>query len=142
MMRTSVTLTALASLALMASAASAQNESRGYGGPLYVGPNFEKGGQHTTPDYGFKSSKKAVIKREVVKPHKAPQRPQKEEVATQKDPEPAAEKETTPAKAETGRHHNPGNRDGGVIGAGHLQEVRTHGRTDDHGALPVAPADY
>jgi hypothetical protein len=117
MMRTSVTLMALGSLALMASAASAQNESRGYGGPLYVGPNFEKGGQHTTPDYGFKSSKKAVIKREVVKPHKAPQRPQKEEVATQKEAEPAVEKETTPAKAETSSTSSPATETAATSGA-------------------------
>jgi hypothetical protein len=102
MMRTSVTLMALGSLALMASAASAQNESRGYGGPLYVGPNFEKGGQHTTPDYGFKSSKKAVIKRETAKVRKAPV---SREVATTKEAPPvAAEKEAAaPAAADTSK---------------------------------------
>ena len=106
-MRTRVALAALLCLTLPTVSAFAQNESRGYGGPLYVGPNFEKGGQHTTPDYGFKSSKKAVIKRETAKIRKAPQRPQKEEVATQKESEPAAEKETTPAKAETGSTTTP-----------------------------------
>jgi hypothetical protein len=33
-------------------------ESRGYGGPLYVGPDFQKGGQHETPTYGKRTYKK------------------------------------------------------------------------------------
>jgi hypothetical protein len=33
-------------------------ESRGYGGPLYVGPDFHKGGQHETPTYGKRTYKK------------------------------------------------------------------------------------
>jgi hypothetical protein len=45
---------AAASLALMSAGASAQVsfESRGYGGPLGIGPNFELGGQHSAPVYG------------------------------------------------------------------------------------------
>jgi hypothetical protein len=45
---------AAASLALMSAGASAQvsYESRGYGGPLGIGPNFQQGGQHAPPVYG------------------------------------------------------------------------------------------
>jgi hypothetical protein len=45
---------AAASLALMSAGASAQVsfESRGYGGPLGIGPNFQLGGQHSAPVYG------------------------------------------------------------------------------------------
>ena len=40
--------------ALVPTAASAQTsyESRGYGGPLGIGPNFQQGGQHAPPVYG------------------------------------------------------------------------------------------
>lgn len=34
-----------------ASAGGLSFESRGYGGPLYIGPNFQQGGQHSTPTY-------------------------------------------------------------------------------------------
>ncbi len=57
-MRTNVALAAGICLALAAGPAAAQNEGRGYGGPLYVGPNFSTGGQSTTPDYGAKPAKK------------------------------------------------------------------------------------
>ena len=67
---------AAASLAAMTLAAAAQGpsyESRGYGGPLYVGPNFQGGGQHSPPIYdGSSSSKKRYKKKRVyqAKPHK------------------------------------------------------------------------
>jgi len=51
---------AIAAVLLMAmtAIASAQDSyrSRGYGGPLNVGPNFKAGGQYTPPSYGPKSS--------------------------------------------------------------------------------------
>jgi hypothetical protein len=37
---------------LTASAGELSYESRGYGGPLYIGPNFQQGGQHAPPVYG------------------------------------------------------------------------------------------
>ncbi len=40
---------------LTASAGELSYESRGYGGPLYIGPNFEQGGQHAPPTYGSQS---------------------------------------------------------------------------------------
>ncbi len=99
-MRMNVALAAGVCLALAAGPVAAQNESRGYGGPLYVGPNFSTGGQSTTPDYGAKSTKKkATVARERVapKPRKAPV---EKEVATEKASEPAAEKSTTSTVAE------------------------------------------
>jgi hypothetical protein len=45
-------------LSLTTAPASAQGpsyEGRGYGGPLYVGPNFHDGGQYSTPIYGSPS---------------------------------------------------------------------------------------
>jgi outer membrane biosynthesis protein TonB len=60
-MRTHIALATSFYLALAAGPALAQNpsyEGRGYGGPLYVGPNFEQGGQHTPPVYGTKPAKK------------------------------------------------------------------------------------
>jgi hypothetical protein len=41
---------------LTASAGELSYESRGYGGPLYIGPNFQQGGQHSPPTYGSGSS--------------------------------------------------------------------------------------
>ena len=41
---------------LTASAGELSYESRGYGGPLYIGPNFQQGGQHSPPTYGSESS--------------------------------------------------------------------------------------
>jgi hypothetical protein len=40
---------------LTASAGELSYESRGYGGPLYIGPNFQQGGQHAPPTYGSES---------------------------------------------------------------------------------------
>lgn len=101
-MRTNAALAAGICLALAAGPAAAQsNESRGYGGPLYVGPNFSTGGQSTTPDYGAKPTKKkkATVARERVapKPRKAPV---DKDVATEKSSEPAAEKSTASTVAE------------------------------------------
>ena len=99
-MRTNVALAAGLCLAMAVGPAAAQNEGRGYGGPLYVGPNFSTGGQSTTPDYGAKSTKKkATVARERVapKPRKAPV---EKEVATEKASEPAAEKSTTSTVAQ------------------------------------------
>ncbi len=66
----------LALPALAASAGELSYKSRGYGGPLYVGPNFEAGGQHETPLYGSKpGSQRPAAKRApaVAKSHKAPE---------------------------------------------------------------------
>ncbi len=46
-----------------AGAQSPSYESRGYGGPLYVGPNFQGGGQHSTPTYDRKPSSKRYKKK-------------------------------------------------------------------------------
>jgi hypothetical protein len=48
----------LASITVLASAQGQSYESRGYGGPLNVGPNFKAGGQYTPPSYGPNASSK------------------------------------------------------------------------------------
>ena len=54
--KTNLALAIGLSFALVTAPASAQSgpgyEERGYGGPLYVGPNFHEGGQYTHPIYG------------------------------------------------------------------------------------------
>lgn len=71
-------------------------EKRGYGGPLYVGPNFEKGGQHAPPDYSVKPLKKRVKPAQTVSKGKAAKE--------------VTEKDTTAAKPSSA---NPGaNTDG------------------------------
>jgi hypothetical protein len=60
-------------LALTTASASAQGpsyESRGYGGPLYVGPNFQQGGQWSPPIYGSGSRERSYS----TERHRAPQR--------------------------------------------------------------------
>ena len=60
MRNVNITLIVALFLALMTVVASAQGpsyESRGYGGPLYIGPNFQQGGQNAPPVYGHGSSK-------------------------------------------------------------------------------------
>ena len=57
-------------LVLAATVALAADPARDYGGPLTVGPNFQKGGQHGPPVYGTKPSKERTAPK-VAKP-KAP----------------------------------------------------------------------
>ena len=56
--------------ALVPAAASAQvsYESRGYGGPLGIGPNFQQGGQHAPPVYGSGQERSTSVER-----YRAPQ---------------------------------------------------------------------
>ncbi len=71
MSKTSVALAA-ACLALTTASAAAQGpsyESRGYGGPLYVGPNFQQGGQWSPPVYGSGQERSKSTER-----YRAPQR--------------------------------------------------------------------
>lgn len=79
MFRTDFALAAGLCLVLTTVSVSAQGpsyESRGYGGPLYVGPNFQQGGQWSPPSYGPKSSsqERATTKRarSTAKSRKAP----------------------------------------------------------------------
>jgi hypothetical protein len=89
-----VALTVALSVAVAAISASAQGpsyESRGYGGPLYVGPNFQEGGQHAPPVYGQgrSTSERAAPRRESgAKVRKAPST---REVKTEKPSPPKAE---------------------------------------------------
>jgi len=71
-------------------------KERGYGGPLYVGPNFEQGGQHTTPDFGSKSNKKAATSPAL------PKRVPRDSAKAKKPPTaPSIEAAETPAPRDT-----------------------------------------
>jgi hypothetical protein len=60
-------------VALTTASASAQQgpsyEGRGYGGPLYVGPNFQQGGQWSPPVYGSGQGRSSSTER-----YRAPER--------------------------------------------------------------------
>jgi hypothetical protein len=97
-MRTNFAFAAGLCLALATAPALAQgtsNESRGYGGPLYVGPNFEKGGQHAPPIYDSKSAKERAAPKRSVSKAKAPS---KKEANTEKG---SSEKESSSASSGT-----------------------------------------
>jgi hypothetical protein len=57
-LRLAIAAAVLAAMSVLAAAQGPSYESRGYGGPLYVGPNFQHGGQHSPPVYNSKSSRK------------------------------------------------------------------------------------
>jgi hypothetical protein len=81
----------LAAATISASAQGPSYESRGYGGPLYVGPNFQQGGQHAPPVYGqgpSKSERAAPRRERNAKTHKAPST---REAKTEKPSTPKAE---------------------------------------------------
>jgi hypothetical protein len=64
--RVAIAVALLAAMTVCAAAQGPSYESRGYGGPLYVGPNFQSGGQNSPPVYGQgSSSKKQYRKRRV-----------------------------------------------------------------------------
>jgi hypothetical protein len=73
--------------AFPASAGGPSYEGRGYGGPLYVGPNFEQGGQHAPPVYGNKpaASKERAVKKRVHEVTKTREAPAAKEADTEKD---------------------------------------------------------
>ncbi len=84
------------SLALMAAGALAQGapsyESRGYGGPLYVGPNFQQGGQSAPPVYDSSRS---------VERYRAPQRLDRVQRKRTNDDAETAKKTPEPSKEST-----------------------------------------
>jgi hypothetical protein len=99
--RITITLAATLGITFGPATALAQNPSykeRGYGGPLYVGPNFEQGGQHTPPNYGNNPAKKRVIKETAPPPAKKPR-----DVAKAPKPQPPAKQETEKEQATTTR---------------------------------------
>ena len=100
--RITITLAATLGVSFGPASALAQNPSykeRGYGGPLYVGPNFEQGGQHTPPNYGNNPAKKRVIK----ETPPAPQKKKPRDVAKAPKPQPPAKQETEKEQATTTR---------------------------------------
>jgi hypothetical protein len=99
---------AASALMLTCGAAMAQDapsyESRGYGGPLYIGPNFHQGGQMSPPTYDSGS-------RSSTERYRAPQRLDRvesrkrnsddDDVKTAKKPAPEKEATEKTAKAES-----------------------------------------
>jgi hypothetical protein len=80
---------AAALFALATATASAQDapsyESRGYGGPLYVGPNFQTGGKYSPPTYDSNSySRERYKERRVYQAPKRHSRPEPEKTHTVK----------------------------------------------------------
>src|ERR1700681_1346183 len=71
--KTTLALAIGLSFALTTASASAQQgpsyEGRGYGGPLYVGPNFQQGGQWSPPVYGSGQGRSSSTER-----YRAPER--------------------------------------------------------------------
>lgn len=104
-------------LTLAAGPALAQNpsyEGRGYGGPLYVGPNFEQGGQHAPPVYGTKPAKKrAAIKPPRETPKAARKAPAKKDMTpdtTEQKPDQASSSvapSADPTDSNTGTTETP-----------------------------------
>jgi hypothetical protein len=85
---------AASALVLTSVAALAQDapsyESRGYGGPLYIGPNFHQGGQMSPPTYDGSRS---------VERYRAPQRLDRvERMRNNNDDDVKAAKKTEPSK--------------------------------------------
>ena len=94
----------LAAMTISASAQGPSYESRGYGGPLYVGPNFQQGGQHAPPVYGQgrSTSERAATRRERnAKTHKAPSRREAEKPSPSKAESADAAKSASDKKADS-----------------------------------------
>jgi hypothetical protein len=83
-LRLAIAAAALAAMSALAAAQGPSYESRGYGGPLYVGPNFQAGGQHSPPVYEPKSSSKHYKKRRTRQATKPRKEPATKEAATAK----------------------------------------------------------
>ena len=96
----------LAAMTISASAQGPSYETRGYGGPLYVGPNFQQGGQHAPPVYGqvrSKSERAATRRERNAKTHKAPstREAKTEKPSTPKAESAAASNSTSDEKADS-----------------------------------------
>jgi hypothetical protein len=107
----SKTCYALAASALMLTcgAALAQDapsyESRGYGGPLYIGPNFHQGGQMSPPSYdsGSRSYERSYSNER----YRAPQRFDRVQSRKRDDDDDVkAAKKSEPTKEETAKSEN------------------------------------
>jgi hypothetical protein len=94
----------LATATMPTSAQGPSYESRGYGGPLYVGPNFQQGGQHAPPVYGQgrSTSERAATRRERnAKTHKAPSTREAEKPSPSKAESADAAKSASDKKADS-----------------------------------------
>jgi len=81
-------------------------ESRGYGGPLYIGPNFHQGGQMSPPNYdsGSRSYERSYSNER----YRAPQRLDRVESRKRNDDDQdvKAAKKSEPAKEQTAKSEN------------------------------------
>jgi hypothetical protein len=84
--RLAITAAIFALLTVTASAQDAPSyESRGYGGPLYIGPNFQTGGKYSPPNYDSNShSREHYKERNVYQAPKKRSRPEPEKTHTAK----------------------------------------------------------
>jgi hypothetical protein len=74
-LRLAITAAVLAAMPALAAAQGLSYEGRGYGGPLYIGPNFKDGSQRSIPVYEPGAPKKSQKKKRsyrAAKPHKKP----------------------------------------------------------------------
>ena len=117
--------------AAVAGPAAAQGpsyESRGYGGPLYVGPNFQQGGQHAPPVYG-QGRKKT---------ERATERPQRSAKARKAAPTREAKTEkSSPALKTAAKSDNGADAENSTIAAARIGEADTASSTSD--IPPAAP---
>src|SRR5262249_14713545 len=89
---------------LTASAGELSYENRGYGGPLYIGPNFQQAGQHSPPTYDSGSGSSYSYRsnyheeRERAPRHVAKKKSIEHETVTEKS---APDEKSKPAKTES-----------------------------------------
>jgi hypothetical protein len=99
--KTNLALAIGLSFALLTAPASAQQgpsyEGRGYGGPLYVGPNFQHGGQWSPPVYGSGSREPSHR----TERYRAPQRLDRVQRKRNSDDEDVKTAKKTPAAKES-----------------------------------------
>jgi hypothetical protein len=117
-----------AALAGSASAQGLSYESRGYGGPLYVGPNFQQGGQHAPPVYGQGRTKT----------ERASDRPERSAKTRKGAPSREAKSEkSTPAAKTAAKTDNAADAENSTIAAAHVGHTDTAASTLD--GAPPAP---
>jgi hypothetical protein len=86
-LRLAIAAALLAAMSVLAAAQGPSYESRGYGGPLYIGPNFQHGGQNAPPVYNSKSSRKHYKKRRTYRAKSRKKRAAKQTETAKSSPE-------------------------------------------------------
>ena len=154
MRQTNVAIAVVFGCAALAGSAAAQApsyESRGYGGPLDVGPNFHQGGQHAPAVYGQAARKRSAPPNGAsAAPRRAKPAPTREAKTDKSSPAPetaaksdsAADAEnSTIAAARIGETDTASGTPGGAtaVRTRHLQALRRGGRTDGDRPLRLRP---